>query len=178
MIIDVKRTVSLFGNINHEVSGRIIGEVAKIVSGDSPDEQKDILLFISSGGGYVDAGNLMIDTLPLLSQRIVTLGSGNVSSMAIPLLVLGYKRLVTKHTRFLFHDIGRTFGKDERLGLTGAESSLKDLRVLQDWYIEYVVSRSSGKIDSDKIREIMSDETFLYPEEMLRYGLIDEIIAS
>lgn len=174
MKLNFKRSTVLFGPVNLESSGKILAELIGIEGKGSPGEES--FLFINSGGGGVDAGNTLIDLLPHAVSNLVTVGTGMVGSMAIPVFLCGSKRVVTKHARFFFHEIGRTY-KDIRLGVGEVESDLRDLRIVQGWYVDYVISRTNGKMKPSYLRKIMREETFLFPDDLIRYGLVDEVLV-
>jgi len=172
MHINFARSLGLLGVVNRESVDAIFKGAAGLIG---KDPSAEVFLLINSGGGSVDAGNMVIDLLPKLCPNLVTVGSGMVGSMAIPIFLSGGKRYITRHTRFFFHEVGNNY-KDTRLGVGEVESDLKDLEALQHWYIEYVVERTEGKLSEKRLRRMMRSETTLYPKDMKGLGLFDKVI--
>lgn len=163
--------VTLIGPIQFESVNGVITNVRKILE----KGEKSCTLMISSGGGMVDVGNMLVDVLPGLVQNLTTIGTGMVGSMAIPVFLCAPKgnRLITSHTRFFFHEIGRNY-TNTRLGVGEVESDLRDLKALQKWYIDFVAENT--RLSTKKISDLMRDETMLYPDNLLRSGFAKEII--
>lgn len=172
MNINYARSSILMGPINHETGSRIFADTAKAIE---KDPNAETFLIINSGGGIVDVGNMITSLLPGLSPKLVTVGSGLVGSMAIPVFLCGASRYITRHTRFFFHEIGRNY-KDTRMGVGDVKSDLDDLRALQKWYIEYIVERTGGKLSAKRLNRLMVAETTLYPDQMKDLGLFDRVI--
>ncbi len=172
MIINFARSATIIGPINSESASQVLKDTHKWIK---EDPNAETFLVINSGGGYVDIGNTIIDMLPLLSPKLVTVGTGMVGSMAIPVFLCGQKRVITRHTRFFFHEIGRNY-RDTRLGVGEVESQLGDMKAQQKWYIDYVVERTNGKVTARRLRQWMTDQTTLYPDDLKDLGFFEDIL--
>ncbi len=179
MKIDSKRVVPLMGTITVESAAKVLESISKLVESDSTTgPTQPIYLVINSGGGLVDAGNMLVDLLPTIVPELVTIGTGRVGSMAVPIFCVGKKRLVTRHTRFFFHDVGVVHHKDEQHGLSEMRSYVVDLDQLQSWYKECIVSASGGVFTDPDLTGFMKNETYIYPPDLIRLGLVHEIIGA
>lgn len=172
MNINFTRSTALLGPINFESADVVFSNIHKAMD---KDPNAETFLIINSGGGIVDVGNMIIDLLPTLSPKLVTVGTGVIGSMAIPVFLCGHKRVITRHTRFFFHEIGRSY-KDARLGVGEVQSHLGDMKALQRWYIDYIVNRTEGKISARRLSGLMKQETTLYPDDLKNLGFFSEII--
>lgn len=176
IVIDSKRTVALLGKINTETAGRVIRDIMERYEADP---QKEVTLFISSGGGSVDAGFMLVDVLRTLVKtgcKLVTIGSGLVGSMAIPVFMCGKNRKITTHTRFFFHELGFISGSETRMSTSGAAAQAKSLGMIQKWYADFVEQHSGGKMIAETVEKLMEEESFLYPQDILEKGIAHEII--
>lgn len=172
MNIDFSRSVNIIGPINSDSAVHVFRETGKAIEKNADGET---FLIINSGGGFVDIGNTIVDILPLQSPKLVTVGTGMVGSMAIPIFLCGRRRFIAKHTRFFFHEIGRNY-KDTRLGVSEVEYQLGDMKAQQQWYINYVVERTGGKVTADCLRQWMKNETTLYPDDLKDLGFFEAIL--
>jgi len=96
------RIIPVFGEINDELAEEVI---KKIIYLNIMDRDKEILLLISSTGGYLQSGTAMIDAILGSHCKIVTVILGKAYSMAGYIAVCGYKRYITPLSWFMAHDI-------------------------------------------------------------------------
>ena len=80
------RIIFLSSPIDDDVSKVI---VAQLLFLDSQDSDEDIVLYITSPGGSIDAGMAIYDTMNYVKADVCTFGIGKCSSMAAWLLAAG-----------------------------------------------------------------------------------------
>jgi ATP-dependent Clp protease, protease subunit len=140
---------------------------------------KDIRLLLSSGGGGVERGIELYNTLRALSPNLTTHNIGIVDSITNVVFLAGKKRFATSNARFMMHGVSRVLraGPDGNVSLE--ERTLKDcLRYVQRDHqrIAETVSRHT-KMTESKIKKILSTrgDNIIMPKEATKLGLIDEI---
>ena len=107
----------------------IFDDVANIVQAqllflESVDPEKDIQIYINSGGGSVSAGLGIYDTMQLVSADVATICTGMAASMAAVLLASGAhgKRSALPHSRVMIHQpLGGAEGHASDIEITARE---------------------------------------------------------
>jgi len=129
----------------------------------------DIYLFINSPGGSIPAGFTLIDYIERYPLPITTIGTGEVASMAVPVLLAGKKRYLTPHTMVLLHQYSAN--------ISGRKQEIYDkLKCVEKWYnylLDYISSKS--KLSRNKLETIMRNDSWYTTQEALSAGLADGI---
>ena len=149
--------------------------IAQLLFLDSEDPEKDIHMYINSGGGVVTAGLAIYDTMQYLRSPINTVCIGQAASMAAVLLAAGKKgkRYVLPNSRVLIH-------QPLMHGLGGQASEIdihaKDIMRMKS-RMNQILANHTGqpveKIDRDTDRDYI-----LQAQEAVEYGLVDQVIAK
>jgi ATP-dependent Clp protease protease subunit len=163
------RTVVISGQIDEQVAERAISQ-ALILDADNHDP---IRVLITSQGGHVDSGYAIHDVLRYLESPIVTVGTGWVASIAVPILLAAEKdqRYTLPNTRFLLHQPSGGAGGQASDIRIAAEEILK-LRERLNRLISDETGQSFDRVEKD------SDRNFwMSAEEALEYGLVAKIIS-
>ena len=146
--------------------------IAQLLFLDSEDPEKDIHVYINSGGGVVTAGLAIYDTMQYLRSPINTVCIGQAASMAAVLLAAGApgKRFALPNSRIMIHQ-----------GSGGFRGSPADIQIAAREILEMtermaqIIARHSGQSVEQVMRDIDRDR-FMAPQEAKEYGLIDEIV--
>lgn len=135
-------------------------------------DRPTVHLHINSGGGSVDAGISIMDTILRLKKdvNIYTYVEGMAASAATLISLVGTKRYMTSHSSMLIHQLSA--------GMWGKYSELKDdienydnlMKLIKTFYSEYT------KISVEELDQILHHDLFWSAEKCLENGLIDEII--
>ena len=155
----------LTGEINEKMLGNFIPMFKQYDS-----KKCNIQMFISSGGGEVDAGAGMYEIMRTSHNIITTVGVGLVGSMAVLLFEAGDIRVATEGTTFLLHDGSVT----ARGTLMAVKSHLEETLRNHNWYAEQIAHRC--RVPLKKILDLTSKESYLTAQEALKLKLIDTII--
>lgn len=148
--------------------------VAQLLFLEAEDPDKDIAMYINSPGGVVTSGLAIYDTMQYIKPRVMTLCLGQACSMASLLLSAGAagRRYILPHSRVMIHQpSGGYYGQATDIKIH-AEETLKIKRTLNSIY-----SKHTGKQVSH-ISRAMERDNFMSPEQAVRFGLVDHIIAS
>ena len=109
-ILTKNRTLTLFGEVNQDVSRRIAEKLLALAfESDDP-----ITLYISSPGGHVESGDTIFDMIRYIKPTVRTVGTGWVGSIATHIYLAADKenRFCLPNTRFLIHQPSGGFGGD------------------------------------------------------------------
>ncbi len=165
------RIIMLSGEITDQLANSIIAQLLFLASEDS---EKDIQLYINSPGGVITAGMAIYDTMEYIKPHVNTICMGMAASMAAFILACGEKgkRFALPNSEIMIHQ-----------PLGGAQGQATEIRIAAERIIK--IKSRLNKILSDKtgqsIETIERDterDHFLFSEDALEYGLIDEIIKK
>lgn len=165
------RIIFLGTNIYDEVANTI---VAQLLFLDNASKTKEpINLYINSGGGSVDDGLAIYDTMKIIKSPVITTCVGKCCSMASVLLAGGKKgkRRIMEHSRVMIHQPSCDFGYSN-----AADQKIKMDELLKCKETLYsLLAKDTGKTTEQIIKDADRDLWFS-AEEALEYGLVDEII--
>lgn len=155
----------------------IFDDVANIVQAqllflESVDPEKDIQIYINSGGGSVSAGLGIYDTMQLVTADVATICTGMAASMAAVLLAAGAagKRSALPHSRIMIHQpLGGAEGQASDIEITAREI----MKLKKELY--NILSEHSGQ-PYKKIEKDADRDYWMTSEEAVKYGLIDEVL--
>lgn len=165
------RIIMLDGEINDRTSSLVISQLLYL---NSVDKDKDISLYINSPGGSVSAGLGIIDTMNLISNDIITIGTGMSASMGAMILLSGTKgkRCVLPHSEVMIHQpLGGAKGQATDVLLT-AKHLERVRKTLYD-----MIADATGK-PYDEVADACERDNYLDANEALAYGLVDKIIGK
>lgn len=137
---------------------------------------KPILFIINSPGGSVDAGFAIWDQVKMITSPVTTLVTGLAASMGsiLSLCAAPGRRFATKNARIMIHQPaiqGIVQGQ-----ATDLEIQAKEIKKTHDALINIYV-QSTGK-DFKTIEKALDRDTWMTPEEAIKFGLLDKIINS
>jgi ATP-dependent Clp protease protease subunit len=147
--------------------------IAQLLFLDSEDPEKDIHVYINSGGGVVTAGLAIYDTMQYLRSPINTVCIGQAASMAAVLLAAGApgKRFALPNSRIMIHQGSGGF----RGAAQDAIIQMKEWETLVDLNHQ-ILARHTGK-DVETITRDTERDRFMSPDEAKDYGIIDAVYS-
>ena len=89
------RIIFITGEITTELANTIIAQLLFL---EGKDSDKDIMLYINSPGGIVDAGLAILDTINYIKCNVSTICVGMSASMSAVLLACGTLILLSEGT--------------------------------------------------------------------------------
>lgn len=155
--------------VNYDNCSSLISEVQGLIS-RGVDE---IVLLISSSGGFVDPAMMVYNYLKGCPAKLTTHNIGTCESIAVVIFAAGDTRLSVPHGRFLIHGLTWTFQAPATYQVSQLEETLKKLRNDGD-NIAGILAEACSRKESD-IHEAMRNSLTLAPEEALEWGLVHEL---
>lgn len=165
------RIIMLDGEINDQTASLIISQLLYL---NSVDKAKDISLYINSPGGSVSAGLGIIDTMNLISNDVITIGTGMSASMGAMILLSGTKgkRCVLPHSEVMIHQpLGGAQGQATDVLLT-AKHLEKTRKIL------YTMIADATSKTYDEVADACERDNYLDADEAIDFGLIDKVIGK
>jgi len=158
------------------VTGPIDDSVASVVCAqllflESQDQHKDIFMYINSPGGVVSSGLAMYDTMQYVKPDVATLCIGQAASAGSLLLMAGAKgkRISLPHSKIMIHQPSGGYQGQATDIEIHAQEILKTKKTLNDLYAKHTGTPLA------QIEQAMERDTFMTPEQALKFGLIDKI---
>jgi ATP-dependent Clp protease, protease subunit len=146
---------------------------AQLLFLEAEDPEKDISLYINSPGGSAYAGMAIYDTVQYVKPDVRTIAVGTCMSAAAMILCGGArgKRLALPNSKIMIHQGSAGF----RGTPTDIEIHAHEVLSVRQRMAE-LIAHHSGKPVEAVLKDIDRDH-FMSPDEALRYGLIDDVIA-
>jgi len=163
------RIIFIGDEITDQLANLVIAEVLFL---EKEDPDKDIDIYINSGGGSVSAGLAIFDVLTHVTCPVATTCVGMAASMATALLVAGSpgKRFAMPNARIMIHQTSGGY----RGTMTDARIYLEEMGRMFETYIRILAERT-GK-DPDQIRKDCDRDFWMSAEQAKEYGLVDAVI--
>ena len=163
------RIILLTDEVNNSTAASVIAQMLYL---EAKDPEKDILFYIMSPGGSVQAGLAIYDTMQHIKCDVCTIGMGICASMAATLLASG-----TKNKRFLLPNAEVMIHQP----LSGTQGQASDIVIAAE-HIQRTKKRLNeilAEKTQKSIQQIAIDtdrDNWLTAEEALEYGLVDKIL--
>ncbi|MBO5060790.1 MAG: ATP-dependent Clp protease proteolytic subunit [Clostridia bacterium] len=165
------RIILMFSEVNDDLACSIIAQMLYL---ESVDPDKDIYLYINSPGGSVSAGLGIYDTMRHLKCDVSTICVGLAASMGAFLLSSGTKgkRTSLENSQIMIHQpLGGARGQATDIEITARNI----IRIKER--LNTILAKNTGQT-LEKIQNDTERDNWMFPEEALEYGLIDQIISE
>ena len=130
-----------------------------------------IYLHINSLGGYITDVLSGVDTIIKSEIPIVSIVEGYAASAATLLSVVCSKRLMTKHSTMLIHQLrGGTWGTFEQMKDDMTNSSYLQ-KTIKQLYLEYC----KGKMKKERLEKLLTRDLMMNFKKCKKLGLVDDV---
>jgi len=149
--------------------------MAQLLTLESMDPDRDIVMYINSPGGSFTAMTAIYDTMQFVRPDISTVCLGQAASAAAVLLAAGTtgKRMVLPNSRIIIHQPATEGGYGQ-----GSDIEIQAREILRmRTNLEELLARHSGQ-SPDKVRKDIHRDKILTADEAKDYGLVDQVLAS
>jgi ATP-dependent Clp protease protease subunit len=166
-----ERIVFLGQGIDDTVANDVM---AQLLTLESMDPDRDIMMYINSPGGSFTALTAIYDTMQFVRPDVMTICLGQAASAAAVLLAGGTagKRYALEHSRILIHQPYSEGGGQ------GSDIEIQAREVLRmRELLEEILAKHSKKSKEEIGKDIERDK-ILTAAEAVEYGLVDQILAS
>ncbi len=133
---------------------------------------EDITVEVSSPGGFVTDGLEIFNLIKNYKGNKTTLLMGMAASMASYIVLAGDKVVAEDNAIFMVHNVWGFAVGDHRELRKSADVQEGMTRLLSKAYI-----RKTGKTE-EEIRNMMDEETYLFGDEILDAGFVDEVVPA
>ena len=177
------RIVMLDTDVNEHSASLIVSQLLFLES-ENPDA--DILFYINSPGGSVTAGLAIYDTIQFIKPDVSTIVLGQACSMGSFLAQAGAKgkRYVLPESRTMIHRVSSgtpgTKGSVhvQELQFEDAVRAMGESKRLNERLTQLYVKHNTAGKTYDEFFNVMKFDTFLSAEEVVAFGLADEVVEK
>jgi ATP-dependent Clp protease, protease subunit len=166
-----ERIIFLGQGIDDTVANDVM---AQILTLESMDPDRDIIMYINSPGGSFTALTAIYDTMQFVRPDVMTICLGQAASAAAVLLAGGTKgkRYALEHSRILIH---QPYSEGGGQG-SDIEIQAKEILRMRN-LLEEMLARHSNRSVEEIEKDIERDK-ILTAQEAVDYGLIDQILST
>lgn len=163
------RIIFLGTPINDQVANVIVAQLLYL-SNEDPD--KEILLYINSPGGQINAGLAVMDTMNLVESPVSTIAVGLAASMGTILLASGEpgRRFALPNATIHLHQpLGGVQGQASDI-----EIEAREILRMRDLLNKILKDRT--KLTDDQISKYTDRNFYMTPDLAMELGVIDDIL--
>ncbi|WP_213453350.1 ATP-dependent Clp protease proteolytic subunit [Rhizomonospora bruguierae] len=149
--------------------------MAQLLTLESTDPDRDIIMYINSPGGSFTAMTAIYDTMQYVRPDIQTVCLGQAASAAAILLAGGSpgKRMALPNSRIIIHQPATEGGYGQ-----GSDIEIQAREILRmRAQMEEIVARHSGQ-PVEKVRRDIDRDKIMTADEAKDYGLVDTVLTS
>lgn len=139
------------------------------------DPERDITLYINSGGGSVTSMLSIIDTMNYIAPDVATVCLGQAASAAAVILAAGApgKRAILPNSRVMIHQPATGGSRGQASDI---EIQANEIIRLRSWMEQSLADYSGQSLE--RVTADLERDKFLSADEALAYGLVDVILPS
>jgi ATP-dependent Clp protease protease subunit len=148
--------------------------MAQLLTLESMDSDRDIIIYINSPGGSCTALTAIYDTMQFVRPDVMTICLGQAASAAAIILAGGAKgkRYALEHSRILIHQPSSEGGGQA----SDIEIQAREIMRMRQ-LLESMLSKHTTRTPEQIAQDIERDK-ILTAAEAVEYGLIDQVLAS
>jgi ATP-dependent Clp protease protease subunit len=148
--------------------------MAQLLTLESMDSDRDIIIYINSPGGSFTALTAIYDTMQFVRPDVMTICLGQAASAAAIILAGGAKgkRYALEHSRILIHQPSSEGGGQA----SDIEIQAREIMRMRE-LLEHMLSKHTTRTPEQIAQDIERDK-ILTAAEAVEYGLIDQVLAS
>ena len=149
--------------------------MAQLITLESIDPDRDILIYINSPGGSMTSMMAIYDTMQFIQPDIQTFCIGQAASAAAVLLASGTpgKRAALPNARIMLHQPAMESGYGQSSDLEIQAREILRMRTA----MESVISVHTGR-DPQQVRRDIERDRFFSADEAKEYGLVDDVLKT
>ena len=148
--------------------------MAQLLTLESMDPDRDIMLYINSPGGSFTALTAIYDTMQFVRPDIMTICLGQAASAAAVILTGGTKgkRYALENSRILLHQPPSEGGGQG----SDIEIQAKEIMRMRDLLVDMLAKHSNHT--AEQITKEIDRDKILTAQEAVEWGLIDQVLST
>jgi len=148
--------------------------MAQLLTLESMDPDRDIMMYINSPGGSFTALTAIYDTMQFVRPDVMTICLGQAASAAAVLLAGGTKgkRYALENSRILLHQPSSEGGGQG----SDIEIQAKEIMRMRDLLVDMLAKHSNRS--AEQITKDIDRDKILTAQEAVEWGLIDQVLST
>jgi ATP-dependent Clp protease protease subunit len=148
--------------------------MAQLLTLESMDPDRDIMLYINSPGGSFTALTAIYDTMQFVRPDIMTICLGQAASAAAIIVTGGTKgkRYALENSRILLHQPSSEGGGQG----SDIEIQAKEIMRMRDLLVDMLAKHSNRT--PEQITKDIDRDKILTAQEAVEWGLIDQVLST
>lgn len=165
------RIIYLGAEINSDVSNIISAQLLWL----EQQGEGDITIQVTSPGGEIYSGYVILDTMNYIKPDISTVCMGMVASMATVIASSGTKgkRFILPHARFLIHQ--PMSGISPGTQASDIQIHAREIDILKKELTQILTKNSN--LTYEEVEKMCDRDTIMTAQEAVNYGFVDKIIG-
>jgi ATP-dependent Clp protease, protease subunit len=161
------RTIDLNGSISRQMIQKAQTELLKL----DEKSHEPVWVRINSGGGSVDAGLILIDTMNAIESPVYCVVESKAYSMAAIILTFCERRYALDHATIMLHEAS--------YGTAGEDPTIRSRLDFLTRYLDLLHVEIAKKLGMrvDVYRARIRDAWWLMADEAKKAGVVDEVVA-
>lgn len=191
-IISIKNHIYFYDDVNTTVARSLIAAMHEITmdmihtAAENNMPLVPLYLHINSYGGDVSDALAIVQAIKDIQSGTIhkigninvpvevnTIIEGEADSAASLIACVGSHRAISKYALSLIHDIRQIGGAGGKV--EDVEVSASNLKMFKKKFYDIYLAHS--KLTEEKLAEICGKEDYSTPEQLLEWGLVDEILS-
>jgi len=164
------RKVLICEEINQTMAKKVTAQLLALAE----ESSDDILLFINSQGGHVEAGDTIHDIIQFIAPRVKVIGTGYVASAGTHIFLAAAKddRFCLPNTRFLIHQPSGGVGGQASDIAIQAEQIIR----MRERLARTIAEQTGQPID--RVRGDIERDNWMTTDEAIEYGIVSKVIQT
>lgn len=165
-----KRIIYLDVEIDDKLAKEIIETLLKM----NACNNKDITMYINSGGGSVSSGLAIYDVMNMIKSDVRTICIGRAANMASVLLINGTKgkRFILPNAEIMIHEVSSfNMGK-----FTELKDRLDHTKSLNDRLMKIVASKTNRTYKQIK-QDTINKDNWINSRTAVKYGFVNKVLV-
>jgi len=166
----MNKVIAIGGNLSLQSGFELLKE---IVNASNDENVSTVVLFISSSGGDIDIIEPIWDAVKVCEKKVVSIGIGEVASVAAALFMMADERFLFPNTKFLIHQSSYHFHKDNYLYAAALKKIIKSMEQATKLLLSPV--RENSIIPEKVLKaKIAKGDWIFTDEETEKYRIVTE----
>ena len=164
------RQILICEEINQKMAKRVMAQLLALA--DESDD--DVVVFVNSQGGHVEAGDSIHDMVKFIPPRVKMIGTGWVASAGTHIFLAADKadRMCLPNTRFLIHQpSGGVGGQATDISIQAQQIEIMRARLAR------VIAEATGQ-DFEKVLKDIDRDNWMDTDEAIAYGLLNRVVRN
>ncbi len=164
------RKVLICEEINQEMAKKVTAQLLALAE----DSDDDIVLFINSQGGHVEAGDTIHDIIQFITPKVKVIGTGYVASAGTHIFLAAEKedRYCLPNTRFLIHQPSGGVGGQASDIAIQAEQIIR----MRERLARIIAGQTGQPIE--RVRVDIERDNWMTTDEAIEYGIVSKVVSK